>query len=133
MILHVQKHPSAAKLAHCREVADGTPAPEGFEAMAVAEFEAWQAAQIAGGWVAETPTAPAPQRIQFTRTVLDRLTDTEYSALRDCQVIAIQRAMEAARIEKVISDADSDFPAFVAGCDALGIIAESRWDELLAP
>jgi len=79
------------------------------------------------------PTPPPAPRIQFTRTVLDRLTDTEYAALCDCPVIAIQHAMEAARIEQVISESDKDFPAFVAGCDALGIIAASRWDDLLAP
>ena len=50
MVLHVKKHPSADTLARCIEAADGTPAPEGFEAMTVSEFEAWRADEIAAGW-----------------------------------------------------------------------------------
>lgn len=76
---------------------------------------------------------PGPQpRSQPTRRVLDRLTDAEYTALLDSPVVAIKRAVDAARSEGTISEADPLFSSFVAGCDALGIIAASRWDDLLA-
>jgi hypothetical protein len=77
--------------------------------------------------------APVGPRKQSSRTVLSRLTDTEYSALHGSTNIGIQRGLETARIEALISESDPDFPAFCAGCDALGIIAFSRWDDLLAP
>jgi hypothetical protein len=43
MILHVLKHPNARTLAHCIEAADGAQPPQGFEAMTIEEFQAWQA------------------------------------------------------------------------------------------
>ena len=50
MILHVLKHPDPQTLAHCLEADDLAPVPEGREAMTVAEFEAWKAAEIEAGW-----------------------------------------------------------------------------------
>ncbi len=47
MILHVLKHPDPKTLATCAEVAEGTPVPNGWEAMTVSEFSAWEAAEIA--------------------------------------------------------------------------------------
>lgn len=64
MILHVKKHPSTDTLATCHEAEDGTPAPQGFEAMTVAGFEAWRAAEIAGGWAPTVEVAePSEQEI----------------------------------------------------------------------
>lgn len=83
--------------------------------------------------VASAPPIPATPKKQSARTVLSRLTDTEYAALHGSTNIGIQRGLEAARIEGLISESDPDFPAFRAGCDALGIIAAARWDDLLAP
>jgi hypothetical protein len=80
-----------------------------------------------------TPPASSGPRKQSSRTVLSRLTDTEYAALHGSTNIGIQRGLETARIEALISESDPDFPAFRAGCDALGIIAAARWDDLLAP
>jgi hypothetical protein len=83
--------------------------------------------------IANPPASPVAPRSQSARTVLSRLTDTEYTALHTSSHIGIQRGLEAARIEGLISESDPDFPAFRAGCDALGIIASSRWHDLLAP
>lgn len=83
--------------------------------------------------IANPPAPVVAPRKQTARVVLGRLTDAEYTALTTSPVVAIQRALETARIEAVISEADPDFAAFVAGCDALGIIAANRWDALLAP
>jgi len=83
--------------------------------------------------IANPPASPAAPLSQSARTVLSRLTDTEYAALHGSTNIGIQRGLEAARIEALISESDPDFPVFRAGCDALGIIAAARWDDLLAP
>jgi len=86
------------------------------------------AEQIAA-WQAEPEPTP---RSQPTRRVLDRLTDAEYTALLDSPVVAIKRAVDAARSEGTISESDPLFSSFVVGCDSLGIISASRWDDLLA-
>lgn len=86
-------------------------------------------AEQLAAWIAEPEQT---HRSQPTRKVLDRLTDAEYAALIDCPIVAIKRAVDAARSEGTISEADPLFSSFVAGCDALGIIAASRWDDLLA-
>lgn len=81
-----------------------------------------------------SPPAPvAAPRKQSARVVLSRLTDSEYTALTTSSVVGIQRALETARIEAVISEADPDFEAFVTGCHVLGIIDVNRWPALLAP
>jgi hypothetical protein len=63
MILHVKKKPDAHTLAVCVQ-ADGTPAPEGWEAMAVPEFEQWRDAELAAGW-APPPPPPAPPQVPW--------------------------------------------------------------------
>ena len=70
---------------------------------------------------------------QKTEIVLSRLTDAEYDLLTTSTVIAIRRAVDMARSTGVISNAHPAFAPFVAGADALGIIASNRWTELLAP
>ena len=77
--------------------------------------------------------APAPPLRQSARVVLDRLTDAEFLALTTSTVPQVKRALETARIEGVILDADPAFATFRAGLDALGIIATTRWPVLLAP
>lgn len=70
---------------------------------------------------------------QKTDIVLGRLTDAEYDALTTSTVIGIRRAVDMARSTGVIADSHPAFAPFVAGADALGIIASSRWPALLAP
>lgn len=91
------------------------------------------------GEVAPTPeqmaalfVPAAKPRSQSTRVVLSRLTDAEYTALTTCPVVGIQRAVDTARAEGVISEADPLFVPFKSGAAALGLIAENRWDALLA-
>jgi hypothetical protein len=75
----------------------------------------------------------AEPRSQKTDIVLGRLTDAEYDALTTSVVIGIRRAVDMARSTGTISDAHPAFAPFVAGADALGIIAADRWEILLAP
>jgi len=137
MILHVLKHPSPDNLATCIHASNTDTVPAGYEVMTREEFLAWKSAEIAGGWVPVPDPAPGPApdlpRKQSARTVLSRLTTDEKAALRACTEPAIRDAYDVALIEGTISEADPDFSAFVGGCDALGIIAASRWAALLAP
>jgi len=80
-----------------------------------------------------TLPAPATPLVQSARVVLARLTAAEKTALRACTVPAIQDAYDVALITGVISEADPEFALFIGGLDSLGIIASSRWDDLLAP
>lgn len=77
------------------------------------------------------PPSAAPLR-QSARVVLSRMTDQELAALRACTIPAIVTAYDTALIEGVISEADPDFPSFRTALDQLGIIAASRWHDLLA-
>ena len=64
MILHVQKHPDHHTLARCTEQPDGTPAPEGWEAMTVEAFTAWRDAELAAGW-SPPPVPPPPPQVPW--------------------------------------------------------------------
>jgi hypothetical protein len=79
------------------------------------------------------PATPPVPRQQETEVVLARLTDAEYDALTTSPHIGIRRAVDAARATGIISEAHPAFAPFVAGADALGIIATTRWAALLAP
>ena len=131
MKYHVLKNPSPCKLAICREAADDASPEIGWEEMTIEAFNLWKDEQISNGWVAPCPQYTEAKR-QSARVVLNRLTDVEYVALTTCSNISIQRGLESARIEGIISTEDPDFQAFVDGCDSLGIIVASRWDDLLA-
>ena len=78
--------------------------------------------------------SPLPPR-QSTGMVRRRMTDTERAALHAAKGSSwqIDHFVALADSEGVIDSTDPDFPAAVAALDALGIIAASRWDELLAP
>jgi hypothetical protein len=70
---------------------------------------------------------------QETRTVLDRLTPTELSALITSDNVGVRALVLKATAAGAIRSDDPEFPAAKTGLDALGIIAASRWDALLAP
>ena len=63
MIFHVVKNPSPHTLAQCVEAPDGTPAPQGWEVMTVAEFEAWRDAELAAGWAPPPVEPPYPPEV----------------------------------------------------------------------
>lgn len=66
MILHVLKHPDPRTLAQCIEAADAANPLDGYEAMTVAAFKAWEAAELAAGWapvLPPAPPAPVPEAI----------------------------------------------------------------------
>lgn len=75
---------------------------------------------------------PAAPRRQETRTILDRLTSAERAALFGSTNTDIRTLVAKALATGAIRDDDPDFPAAVAGLDALNIISENRWPALLA-
>lgn len=83
--------------------------------------------------IANPPAEPPAPRRQDTRVILDRLTEPEAAALTACTVPGIRLLVLKATATGAIRADDPDFPAAVAGLDALGIIAASRWTALLAP
>lgn len=78
------------------------------------------------------PEPPAPRR-QETRVILDRLTTGERAALFGSTNTDVRTLVAKALATGAIRDDDPDFPAAVAGLDALGIVASSRWETLLTP
>jgi len=104
----------------------------GYRSQSGEPSEAAAAAEIAHA-IANPPAFPQPPRRQSTRTIIDRLTDAERTALYGSTVTAVRVLLSKAEVEGAIRDDDQDFPTAVAGLDALGIIAASRWDALLAP
>jgi hypothetical protein len=102
--------------------------------MTEAELDAWRQADIAAGWVPGQPeVAQSSPRRQETRVIINRLTDAERAALFGSTNTGIRTLVAIALATGVIQEDDPDFAAGVAGLDALGIIAASRWDALLAP
>lgn len=93
--------------------------------------EANAAADIA--YAIANPVVPPPVRRQETRIVLDRLTDPERAALFDSSNTGVRTLVAKALATGAIRDDDPEFSAAVAGLDALGIVASSRWEALLAP
>ena len=103
----------------------------GFRSPGGTPTEELAAAEIAFAQ-ANPPAFPLVRR-QDTRVILDRLTPAEAAALTACSVTGIRVLVLKATATGAIRDDDPDFPAAVAGLDALGIIAASRWDALFAP
>jgi hypothetical protein len=95
--------------------------------------EAWPSDAVLADAIENPPAEPTPPRRQETRTVLDRLTPTERAALFGSTNTDVRALLAKACATGAIRDDDQDFPTAVAGLDALGIIAASRWDALLAP
>lgn len=133
-----QKTPDSATACLSIVTTDG-PAPEGYELATpetLAAARAWAAEQVAtGAWAPPPPVEPAPAvepRKQNGATVIRRLTDAEIVALNNSTHPAAVRAKMLAMSEGLISEADPDFSALTDALDALGIIAASRWDALLA-
>lgn len=74
MKLHVLKRPDDVTLATCREMANDVPLEEGWEAMTVAEFEAWKDEEISSGrWVSlkKEPVPDFVERWQFKQALLE--------------------------------------------------------------
>ncbi len=105
---------------------DGARATITADQPVTAEMQAQVQAWYAAGEISNSQS-------QKTDIVLSRLTDAEYDALTTSTIIGIRRAVDMARSTGVISDAHPAFAPFVAGADALGIIAADRWTDLLAP
>ncbi len=81
-----------------------------------------------------TSVPPPPQqgKRQQARVVLMRLTPSEFAALRTSSDPIVQRFYDAALAQGEISAADSDFIQARAYLHQQGIIADARWDALLA-
>lgn len=134
MSFYIQKHPNPQTLL-ARSY--GPSCPDGYEPSTEEAAAAWEAAQIAAGWV-PVPTqpepAPEPARRQATDIVLDRMTDAEIDALTSPAAPTFaRRAWLAATATGIISEADPRFPTLTAALNQAGIIAASRWPVLLAP
>jgi hypothetical protein len=74
MNLHVLKRPDPVTLATCREMADNALLEEGWEAMTLAEFEAWKEDEISSGrWVSlkKEPVPDFVERWQFKQALLE--------------------------------------------------------------
>lgn len=126
MKLYVDFTPKPGSLVSgIKELADSDLAPGApWELRTREEFNAWVAAQ----------EASAPKR-QETGIVRRRLTSAEKQALHAACASSWQIAdfVALADSEGVIDESDPQFPTAVAALDSLGIIASSRWSELLAP
>jgi hypothetical protein len=88
------------------------------------------AKNLARGWLG-MEQQPVP-RWQFASIIMDRLTDTERESLMSADVWQVKWLLQKTVANQAISDADPDFAIGVMMLDQLGIIAEGRWDELLA-
>lgn len=104
----------------------------GYKSQSGTPSQALAAAEIAHA-IANPPPLPVPVRRQDTRIVLDRLTEPERAALFGSTHTGIRTLVAKALATGAIRDDDPEFAAAVAGLDALGIVASSRWEALLAP
>jgi hypothetical protein len=69
MILHVLKHPDSLTLARVEQYdeCDPRPLPDGYELMTWDDYRAWEAAELAAGWVpVEQQPAPSEQTVSVT-------------------------------------------------------------------
>ena len=86
-------------------------------------------------YASEIAAQEAPTLRQATDVVRRRLTSAEKQALHAARGSSwqIDDFVSLADAAGTIDESDPNFPDAVAALDALGIIAASRWDELLAP
>lgn len=101
--------------------------------LACADSSAVLTPETLAALLASPQTVTPGARRQDTRVILDRLTEAEAAALTACTVPGIRLLVLKAAATGAIRDDDPDFLAAVAGLNALGIIAASRWDALFAP
>lgn len=81
-----------------------------------------------------TPRVIPQVRVKKARTIMDRLTPTEYAALHTARMAnpEVDAFVLKAVSEGIIRDDDPDFAAAVTALDAAGIISSNRWGTLLA-
>lgn len=133
MILHVKKHPTPDTLSWVRHVADGTPAPEGWETMTQEQHRDWTAAELAAGWTPPPPPEPVVRKIwQDAAAFWLEFTDTEKLAIIESEAPGIKLLREELRLWRgeVWSD-DERVVQGIRGLWAVGILTEQRKDQIL--
>lgn len=127
--LYIKKNPCPTTLI---EKFYGDSCPDGFESSTEEYADSWVTEQLALGWTPQTPSISAAPRVVPTSVLISRLTDTELSDLYNSTDPAAIRAVLLSTSEGEISEAHPLFEGLKIALDRLGIIAVSRWNDLLS-
>jgi hypothetical protein len=123
-MIYVRKHPDSFTLANCVAATPDSIMPDGYEAMSIEAFEAWQAAELHAGWQPSAqPEAPAPVPQVITPWQLRKALNQ--TGLRALVETAVSQADQNTRDGwEFATEFRRDDPMLNAMAAALGMTAE---------